>query len=120
MKRTGLRSGASGNVLENWRNYLAEHPVDYHGDVDSLLELLYHFFTEYEPVENADVHRHFTELENQLMNSLTIMGDSCRETIESLMTIVSSVCAECERAAFMEGVKVGARLILELTGDQSP
>ena len=54
------------------------------------------------------------------MNSLTIMGDSCRETVESLMTIVSSVCAACERAAFMEGVKVGARLILELTEDQAP
>ena len=120
MKRIGLRSGAAGEVMEKWRNYLAEHPVDYHGDVDSLIDLLYCFFTEYEPVENADVHRHFTELENQLMKSLAIMEDSCRETVESLMTIVSSVCAECERAAFMEGVKVGARLILELTEDQSP
>ena len=120
MKRTGLRSGAAGEVMKKWRSYLAEHPVDYHGDVDSLLELLYHFFTEYEPVENEELRRHFTELENQLMNSLTIMGDSCRETVESLMTIVSSVCAECERVAFMEGVKVGARLILELTEDQAP
>ena len=120
MKRTGLRSGASGNVLENWRNYLAEHPVDYHGDVDSLLELLYHFFTEYEPVENEELRRQFAELEHQLMSSLGETGDSCRETVESLMTIVSSVCAECERAAFMEGVKVGVRLILELTEDQSP
>lgn len=120
MKRIGLRSGAAGEVIEKWRNYLAEHPVDYNGDVDSLIDLLYCFFTEYEPVENADVHRRFTELENQLMKSLEIMGDSCRETVESLMTIVSSVCAECERAAFMESVKVGARLILELTEDQSP
>ena len=120
MKRTGLRSGASGNVLENWRNYLAEHPVDYHGDVDSLLELLYHFFTEYEPVENEELRRQFAELEHQLMSSLGETVDSCRETVESLMTIVSSVCAECERAAFMEGIKVGARLILELTEEQAP
>ena len=120
MKQTGLRSGASGEVMKKMRSYLAEHPVDYHGDVDSLLELLYHFFTEYEPVENEELRRQFTELEHQLMKSLVIMGDSCRDTVESLMTIVSSVCAECERAAFMEGVKVGARLILELTGDQSP
>ena len=82
MKRTGLRSGASGNVLEHWRNYLAEHPVDYHGDVDSLLELLYHFFTEYEPVENEELRRQFTDLEHHLMESLAIMGDSCRETVE--------------------------------------
>ena len=120
MKQTGLRSGASGEVIEKWRSYLAEHPVDYHGDVDSLLELLYHFFTEYEPVENEELRRQFTELEHHLMECLAIMGDSCRETVESLMTIVSSVCVECERAAFMEGVKVGARLILELTEDQSP
>ena len=120
MKRTGLRSGASGNVLEHWRNYLAEHPVDYHGDVDSLLELLYHFFTEYEPVENEELRRQFAELEHQLMSSLAETGNFCRETVESLITIVSSVCAECERAAFMEGVKVGVRLILELTEDQSP
>lgn len=120
MKRNGLCSGASGNVLENWRNYLAEHPVDYHGDVDSLLELLYHFFTEYEPVENEELRRQFAELEHQLMSSLAETGNFCRETVESLMTIVSSVCAECERVAFMEGVKVGARLILELTEDQAP
>ena len=120
MKRTGLRSGASGDVMKKWRSYLAEHPVDYHGDVDSLLELLYHFFTEYEPVENEELRRQFTDLEHHLMESLAIMGDSCRETVESLITIVSSVCAECERAAFMEGVKVGVRLILELTEDQSP
>ena len=93
MKRNGLCSGASGNVLENWRNYLAEHTVDYHGDVDSLLELLYHFFTEYEPVENEELRRQFTDLEHHLMESLAIMGDSCRETVESLITIVSSVCA---------------------------
>ena len=117
MKRTGLRSGAAGEVMKKWRSYLAEHPVDYHGDVDSLLELLYHFFTEYEPVENEELHRQFTELEHQLMSSLEETEDSCRE---SLMASVSSVCAECERAAFMEGVKVGARLILELTEDQSP
>ena len=120
MKRNGLCSGASGNVLENWRNYLAEHPVDNHGDVDSLLELLYHFFTEYEPVENEELRRQFAELEHQLMSSLAETGNFCRETVESLMTIVSSVCAECERVAFMEGVKVGARLILELTEDQAP
>ncbi len=120
MKQTGLRSGASGEVIEKWRNYLAEYPVDYHGDVDSLLELLYHFFTEYEPVENEELHRQFTELEHQLMSSLEETEDSCRETVESLMASVSSVCAECERAAFMEGVKVGARLILELTEDQTP
>lgn len=120
MKRTGLRSGAAGEVMKKWRSYLAEHPVDYHGDVDSLLELLYHFFTEYEPVENEEIRRQFAELEHQLMSSLAETGDSCRETVESLMTIVSSVCAECERVAFMEGVKVGARLILELTEDQVP
>ena len=120
MKRNGLCSGAAGEVMKKWRSYLAEHPVDYHGDVDSMLELLYHFFTEYEPVENEELRRQFAELEHHLMESLAIMGDSCRETVESLMTIVSSVCAECERAAFMEGVKVGARLILELTEDQAP
>ena len=71
-------------------------------------------------MENEELRRQFTDLEHHLMESLAIMGDSCRETVESLITIVSSVCAECERAAFMEGVKVGVRLILELTEDQSP
>ena len=120
MKRTGLRSGASGEVMKKWRSYLAEHPVDYHGDVDSLLELLYHFFTEYEPVENEELRRQFAELEHQLMSSLGETGDAGRETVESLMTIVSSVCAECWRAAFVEGVKGGVRLILELREDQAP
>ena len=99
MKRNGLCSGAAGEVMKKWRSYLAEHPVDYHGNVDSMLELLYHFFTEYEPVENEELRRQFAELEHQLMSSLGETGDSCRETVESLMTIVSSVCAECERAA---------------------
>ena len=57
MKRIGLRSGAAGEIIEKWRNYLEEHPVDYHGDVDSLIDLLYCFFTEYEPVENVSGKR---------------------------------------------------------------
>ena len=43
----GARSGHSREIVENVIQYLKEHPANYQGQVDTLLELLYQTFTEY-------------------------------------------------------------------------
>lgn len=43
----GARSGHSREIVENVIQYLKEHPANYQGQVDTLLELLYQAFTEY-------------------------------------------------------------------------
>ena len=49
----GTRSGHAAEIVENVVQYLKEHPANYQGQVDTLLELLYQAFTEY---NSADEH----------------------------------------------------------------
>ena len=41
----GTRSGHAAEIAENVVQYLKEHPANYQGQVDTLLELLYQTFT---------------------------------------------------------------------------
>ena len=43
----GVRSGHATEIVENVVQYLKKHPANYQGQVDTLLELLYQTFTEY-------------------------------------------------------------------------
>ena len=55
MKHTwGTRNGHTPEIVESIKTYLAEHPVNYQGQVDSLLELLYYAYTEYHSVETPE------------------------------------------------------------------
>lgn len=50
----GARSGHSREIVENVIQYLKEHPANYQGQVDTLLELLYQAFTEYNSAETPE------------------------------------------------------------------
>ena len=99
-------------VLQNVIQYLKEHPANYQGQVDTLLELLYQAFTEYNSVETSEFKKAIHPLREKLRSLVDTEQDA-----DDYMDIVFSLCAAYERQGYMEGIKVGARLMMELVED---
>ena len=72
-----------------------------------MLELLYFTFAEYNSVEIPE----FKEQTDPLKEKLRALVDT------DYMDIVFSLCAAYERQGYLEGIKVGARLMMELMED---
>ena len=99
-------------VLQNVIQYLKEHPANYQGQVDTLLELLYQAFTEYNSVETSEFKKAIHPLREKLRSLVDTEQDA-----DDYMDIVFSLCAAYERQGYIEGIKVGARLMMELMED---
>ena len=99
-------------VLQNVIQYLKEHPANYQGQVDTLLELLYQAFTEYNSVETSEFKKAIHPLREKLRSLVDTEQDA-----DDYMDIVFSLCAAYERQGYLEGIKVGARLMIELMED---
>ena len=76
------------------------------------MELLYYTFAEYNTVETPE----FKEQTDPLKEKLRALADTEQEADE-YMDIVFTLCAAHERQGYMEGIKVGARLVMELMED---
>ena len=99
-------------VLQNVIQYLKEHPANYQGQVDTLLELLYQAFTEYNSVETSEFKKAIHPLREKLRSLVDTEQDA-----DDYMDIVFSLCAAYERQGYIEGIKVGSRLMMELVED---
>ena len=108
----GTRSGHAGEIVKNVVQYLKEHPANYQGQVDTLLELLYQAFTEYNSAETPEFKEQVDPLDETL-RSLVEMDEEADE----YMNIVFGLCPTYERQGYIEGIKVGARLMMELMED---
>ena len=110
MKHTwGTRNGHTPEIVESIKTYLAEHPVNYQGQVDSLLELLYYAYTEYHSVETPEFKARIYSVSEKL-RALARNDDEA----DTYMEIVFSMCSAYERQSYVEGIKVGMRLVLEM------
>lgn len=111
-ERNGHAGEIVGKVLQNVVQYLKEHPANYQGQVDTLLELLYQAFTEYNSVETPEFKKGIHPLREKLRSLVDTEQD-----VDDYMDIVFSMCAAYERQGYIEGIKVGARLMMELLQD---
>lgn len=85
--------------------YVKEHPLKYADvDVDSLLEMFYECYCEYNPMETDRIRALFREMDETLPGGLQ----------DDLFGLVSGLCAEQGRAAFLEGFRVGGPWVMEL------
>ena len=109
--RIGIRTGHAASIIASMKEYLTQHPVDYLEQVDSLLELIYMAYTEYNSVETPELKAGISEAEKE--RSLV---DTEAER-ERYMNAVYHMCAVFEKTAYIEGMKTGARLIMELEKD---
>ena len=108
----GTRCGHASEIVEKVVQYLKENPTNYQGQVDSLLELLYQAFTEYNSVETPA----FRKQEDPLDETWRSLVETDEEADE-YMNIVFGLCTTYERQGYIEGIKVGARLMMELMED---
>ena len=94
--------------IEKLNIYLTENPPDYgYNDAASLLEMLYRFYTEHNPIEDAAIKENFKKLDHCLYH-LTI-----RENDE-VFDLAVDLCQQFARSAFLAGIHVGVRLYSEL------
>lgn len=107
-----IHGGHTADIVSSVKSYLLEHPAKYCGKVESLLEMIYFRSTEYNPVENDRVRVCFRNLESRIHELNLPEGNE-----NKLMDLIGRVCGEYERRAYIEGIKVGARLMMELMGE---
>lgn len=95
--------------IEKIKTYLNNHPPDYgEPDIHSLLEMLWMDFSEYNPVMNETMKAYYGRIEQ----AIEVLS---QKEQNDLFDTVSELCMENEHLAYIEGIKLGARLILELT-----
>lgn len=83
----------------------ANHPD---GDAESILEMLYNVYSEFNGFDNEIIREDFNAL-YEAMN-----GKTLRE-MDQIIYPVCTLCRDHEKTGFKEGVKVGIRLSQEFT-----
>lgn len=77
-----------------------------------LLEILWYHHTIRHPVSSEAIDSGFAEME-PLLKPLS-QKRKCR-----MYRLITELCVEHERAAFMEGIRVGGRLMMEIKEEDS-
>ena len=76
-------------------------------DGESILGMLYECHNENDPYDNEQIKADFNELYQQ-MNGMPL------QEVDRVIYPVCTLCRDHERAGFVEGVKIGVRLTIEL------
>ena len=92
--------------FEKLRTYIAENPPDF-GDGKSVLTMLYEAYAESNKMDDGTIKKDFNEL-YRLMNGMEL-----RE-MDRIIYPVCTLCRDHQRSGFVEGVKVGIQLQMEL------
>ena len=93
--------------LEKLKQRVADNPPNY-GNADSVLGLLYECFNENNTYDNEQIKTDFEELYRQ-MNGMEL-----RE-MDKIIYPVCKPCRDHEKAGFIEEIKIGLRLVNELS-----
>ena len=93
--------------IEKLEQQIADNPPNF-GDADSVLGLLYECFNENNPYDNEQIKADFEDLYRK-MNGMPL-----RE-MDRIVYPVCRLCRDHERAGFVEGIKIGVLLQVELT-----
>ena len=89
------------------QDYCRQNPPNY-GDAESVLNVLYRTYTEYNPIDNQKIKDSFVNLRNHF-------PELNLKQFDTIFTTVSDLCLEGEQLAFMEGLHLGVTLMLELS-----
>ena len=93
--------------IEKLKQHIAKNPPNF-GDADSVLGLLYECFNENNSYDNEQIKADFEELYLQ-MNGMPL-----RE-MDKIIYPVCKLCQDHEQSGFVEGIKIGVLLQVELT-----
>ena len=85
------------------KRHVAENPPNYGSDANSILEMLFNYYHEYNKTDTDAVKAAFEDLYQRMH------GMPLRE-MDRIVDAVCTLCREHEKAGFVEGVKVGLLL----------
>ena len=99
--------------MEKWYrlilNHLKDHPPNFgDNDAQSVLEMLYGYYNQYNRMDTAEIKAGFEDLYEK-MTGMTL------QNMDDIIYATCSLCREHEKSGFVEGVKVGIRLAEELS-----
>lgn len=94
--RIGIRTGHTTSIIASVKEYLTQHPADYLEQVDSLLELIYMAYTEYNSVETPELKAGISEAEKELRSLVDTEAER-----ERYMNAFYHMCAIFEKTAYM-------------------
>lgn len=103
----GTRSGRSREIVEQISPYLQEYPANFGKGVDTLLEMIQHAYTELNSAETPE----FMAIVNPLDQTLRSLVDTDGEADEYVSSVFE-LCTAYERQSYIEGMKVGVRLMM--------
>lgn len=92
--------------MKKLNDYLLQAPMNY-AEGESLLEMLLLCYTQANPVENAQIHKRYQELD-AILEKLTL------EENDQVFALTCDLCEEHTHAAFYEGLHFGVHLVTEL------
>lgn len=92
--------------IQALQEYCKQNPPN-HGDAQSVMNLLYWTYTEYNPIDDKKLKNGFAKLRSQFPH-LSL------QDFDPVFDTVSDLCIDHERLAFYEGLRLGFTLMQEL------
>ena len=96
--------------METYFENLREHILEKHPDVndaESVLEMIYECYAQLNRMDNETIRKDFDEL-------YQAMHDHSLREIDKVIYTVCLLCRDHEKAGFVEGIKIGIHLVMEL------
>ena len=94
------------NFYDVLRNVIADYQPNF-GDGDSVLSLLYEAYSDFNRLDDDQIKVDFEEL-YRCINGMTL------KEMDRVIYAVCMLCRHHEKAGFIEGIKIGLRLNIEL------
>ncbi len=94
------------HYLKALQDYCKRNPLN-HGDSESVMEFLYWHYSESNPIDNQKIRDGFAQIRQQYPYL-------SMQEFDPIFTMVSDLCLEHERLAFLEGLRLGVAMMMEL------
>ena len=92
--------------IQNLRSFLAEqHPSFGFDDAHSILEMLYYYYTQDNPIDSALIRCRFKELDDRLPH-LTVKES------DAIFSVIMGLCSEYERRHFCRAFRWGCACLM--------
>lgn len=96
------------DCIEKLKRFLSEQTPSFgYTDASSLMELLYYYHSQDNPIDSVMIRCHLEELDDYL-EPLSFSNH------DAVFTSAIMLCAAYEKQGFLDGLKVGMRLFSEL------
>ena len=94
--------------IDRLKEELDKNPPCYgYKNANSLLEMLYMWYTEWNPINSQQIQRDYLDLEAQFCGAP-------EKRVDDVLDVITRLCRNHEQLAFLEGLRVGIRLANEL------